>query len=185
VLAVHQLRYQLAFGSQSGHELSAQGHAYLGLLAPLVALALAIGLGSILASMTEAWRNGRVKHSHSRRVLAAWLLVAVGLVAVYVAQESLEGVLSSGHPSGLAGVFGDGGWLAIPIAMAIAGVIALTLQGAGATERWLARRAPQARPNQRRAIASQGPLPVWIAAAGPLASKAAGRAPPREAPTLI
>jgi hypothetical protein len=38
-LAVHELRYALAYGEHAGREASAQGHAYLTLLMPVVVLA--------------------------------------------------------------------------------------------------------------------------------------------------
>ena len=185
VLAVHQLRYQLAFGGQSGHELSAQGHAYLSSLAPPIALLFALGFGLTLANLAQAWRSGRVRRSPSHPLLALWLLVSAGLVAVYIGQESLEGLLSSGHPGGLAGVFGDGGWLAIPAALAVGGLIALVLRGASAAERWAARRSRSFRQSRRRTIATPRPLEVWISRPEPLASEAAGRAPPRVAPTFV
>ena len=33
-LAVHELRYALAYGDHAGHEAAAQGHAYLSLVVP-------------------------------------------------------------------------------------------------------------------------------------------------------
>jgi hypothetical protein len=64
-----------------------------------------------------------------RRSVATLVLA---LVAAYCAQELLEGILASGHPAGLAGVFGDGGWTAIPLALPLALLVALGLRGRGA-----------------------------------------------------
>jgi len=41
-LGVHQLRYRLAFGHESDHELTAQGHAYLASLTPILVLIAAL-----------------------------------------------------------------------------------------------------------------------------------------------
>ena len=89
-------------------------------------------------------------------------------------QETLEGFVASGHPQGLAGVFGHGGWWAVPLAAIAALALALALRVADS----LVRRAEE--PPSRRSIA---PLFVPLAAAPlrarPLATAAAGRAPPR------
>ncbi len=55
------------------------------------------------------------------------------MLGVYVLQEFLEGLLATGHPAGLAGIFGYGGWWAIPAAAAIGLVLAALLHGA----RWV------------------------------------------------
>jgi hypothetical protein len=57
--------------------------------------------------------------------------VSVSLLAMYSLQESLEGALATGHPGGLAGVFGHGGWVAIPLSAAVGLALALALRGAG------------------------------------------------------
>jgi len=60
-----------------------------------------------------------------------WLVASVALLAIYVSQETVEGLLSAGHPGGVAAVFGHGGLVAVPIALAIGGLIALAQRGAG------------------------------------------------------
>jgi hypothetical protein len=107
----------------------------------------------------------------------AWAAASAGLIALYCLQESVEGLLERGHPAGLAGVFGGGGWLAIPLAIVIGLVIALALRGADAALE-LARR-PSPRP-QRRALPTVSVRPAaW---AGPVRNVAArhlaGRGPP-------
>ena len=132
VLSVHQLRFQLAFGDRADGKLAAEGHQYLGALAPVVAMVLAIGVGLFLATLARVWRRG-IDEGESRRPASAfpklWLLAAASLLAIYCGQELLEGFLVSGHPGGIAGVFGDGGLWAIPLSAALGALVALGLRG--------------------------------------------------------
>ena len=52
--AVHQLRYELGYGSRSGAALAAQGHGYQNSLAPWVVLLLAVADGTFLARVARA-----------------------------------------------------------------------------------------------------------------------------------
>ena len=61
------------------------------------------------------------------------VLCAACLVGIYVAQEFLEGLFATGHPGGLAGIFGYGGWWSIPAALAVGLVLAAIFHGA----RWV------------------------------------------------
>jgi len=45
-IAVHQLRYVLAFGSHAGGALEPQGHAHLQSLLPWIVVVLAAGMGA-------------------------------------------------------------------------------------------------------------------------------------------
>ena len=175
--AVHELRYRLAYGPDSGSQLARQGHAYLGVLRPLVAIGCALAAAELLARLAAAWRVGEAdERPFGRRRL--WALVALALAAVYVGQELLEGALASGHPAGLGGVLGGGGWLALPLSIAIGGVLALALAGARAAVLALAhgrRRAPAPRVRGR---SRRPPLSALLARQAPLALAAAGRAPP-------
>ena len=64
-------------------------------------------------------------------------------------------------------------------------LIALVLRGASAAERWAASRSRSFLQSRRRTIATPRPLEVWIPRPEPLASEAAGRAPPRVAPIFV
>jgi hypothetical protein len=163
-LAVHQLRYLLAFGGDAPAALAEQGHAYLHGLAPWLVLLAAAGFGAYLG-------RARSEPEPSARL---WLEATLGLIAIYAGQELLEGLLASGHPGGLAGVLGDGGWLALPSAVLVAAALTLALRGA---HRLLARlgRSHTARPRPRPA---RPPHPVFAQPRTPLATAAAGRAPP-------
>ena len=179
-LGVHDLRYRLAYGGDAGHELARQGHAYLGIAKPLVGVLFALVVAELLARLARAWRVGDVgERAWSRGRL--WLFATVALVAVFLGQEMLEGAIVAGHPAGLAGVLGAGGWLALPLSFVAGGVLTLFLAGARAAARAL--NARHRRPASRRPFSGGRRLPVAVAVrrSSPLASAAAGRAPPRVA----
>ncbi len=178
-LAVHQLRYALAYGSGAESRLVAQGHAYLAALTPWIVLLAGLALGASLGRLASRAARGRdgVAAPVGPRVLRVWAAATLLLVAIYVGQELLEGMLASGHPGGLAGVFGGGGWCALPAAGLIGALLALALHGEAAVQRLLTRPGI-ARP--RLASAPLGWVRVEAARAPlvPLAGAAAGRAPP-------
>ena len=172
--AVHQLRYELGYGSRSGAALAAQGHGYQNSLAPWVALLLAVGLGSFLARIARA-ATGRAETR--RRSFAAlfgfgWAL----LFAVYCMQEWLEGMFAVGHPAGLAGIVGHGGWWAVPLSAVAAAVVALLLLIGAAVVEVVARLASPAL--ARVELLLRRPLLVVPVRLSPLAGRVAGRAPP-------
>jgi hypothetical protein len=187
VLTVHQLRFQLAFGERSGSKLASEGHQYLGALAPLAAMLLAIGAGLFLATLSSAWRRG-VDDDKGRGEVAAlpklWLLAAASLLAIYCGQELLEGLLVSGHPGGLAGVFGEGGLWAIPLSGLLGAVVALGLRVADVAVRWAARRRPRLTSPRTPVRRTPRPGEVLLALREPLADAAAGRAPPLAPPAI-
>jgi hypothetical protein len=176
VLTVHQLRYELAYGSRAGPELAAQGHAYLGSLAPLVAMGLAAAAGLFLVDLT---RGGVAGHrlSPTLNLPLLWAAASLALLAIYSSQELAEGFLSSGHPGGLVGVFGHGGLIAVPLSLLLGAVVAICLRGAEAVFTWVASRARVRRP-RRRPGSFPRPLDAPRFASAPLAASAAGRAPP-------
>ncbi len=181
-LAVHELRYVAAFGSGAGHELAAQGHAYLQELTPWIVLFAALGLGALVGSVVEAWRRpnggGKPGAAHGGAI-ASWLLIAAGLVGLYAGQELLEGLFATGHPGGLTGVFGDGGVWAIPAALLVAALMALLLRGAANAVRLLARPRDRDQPAPPwRPAPPQPLLRVRRLTLQALASPGAGRAPP-------
>jgi hypothetical protein len=176
-LLVHQVRYVLEYGTGAGHALAQQGHGYMTSLAPWIVLVAAAGLGGLLGTFANAWRGKAPVHGSGVTTLSVWVAASVALIAIYTSQELLEGFFATGHPGGLGGVFGAGGWLAIPAAHVIALALALLLRGADALAVRIARRRTQAvvraqrelRPVARRSMARR---------VAPLAGAAAGRAPP-------
>ncbi len=172
--AVHQLRYELAYGSRASAALSAQGHGYLTSLAPWVALLLALALGSFLARLARAG-SGRLELPLRRAFGGLWLLASCCLLATYSLQEWLEGLFAAGHPGGFEGVFGHGGWWAIVLSLAAGLVVAALLRLAAAVAELVSRAAP-ARLAALRALLA--PLSASLARRPPLAGASAGRAPP-------
>jgi hypothetical protein len=126
-LAVHELRYLLAFGADSGTALARSGHAYLGVLHPLVALVV----GAVLAQLMRMGARGGHAGARPETTFArAWAMASAALMVIYSVMELAEGELSAGHAAGLAAVAGHGGLLAVPISVAIGAVVALFLREA-------------------------------------------------------
>jgi hypothetical protein len=178
-LAVHQLRYLLAFGGNSGAELIHQGHGYL-----LQALPILCGFAIALlaAGLLRAWGTA----SAGAQPLAARFQTRAGLYAaaiftVFASQELIEGAFAAGHAAGLAGVFGSGGWLALPLALLAGAVAALTDRGVFAAERLIAAVAVRRRVRPERALTTAPrPCPPSLVplASTPLAFGIARRPPP-------
>jgi hypothetical protein len=120
---VHQGRYLLGYRDHASDALASQGHAYLGPLAALVAGALAVAFAELVR------RAARGEAQRAPRFGRLWAGSAAALVAVYSAQELVEGALGSHHPIGVAGVVGHGGWVALPLAITLGLVISLLLRG--------------------------------------------------------
>lgn len=175
-LAVHQLRYTLAYGSQASNQLADQGHAYLAALVPWLVLLAAAGLGSFVARLARARRLGGGE-GRAQPFLRLWAATGVGLVAIYSLQELLEGLLASGHPPGLAGIFGHGGWWSLPVAALVA-LATVTLLRIGRTLVRLAARSRRTRRRRSFTGTLRRPVGATLIALPPLAYAAAGRAPP-------
>jgi hypothetical protein len=121
--ALHQLRYLIAFGDSSSAALARQGHAYMADALPVLGV---FALSALLATLIRGrYGAGLRRMSLSRRAA----IFTVALLVIYASQESLEGMLASGHPAGLAAILAAGGWLAIPLAAAL-GAVAALLAGA-------------------------------------------------------
>jgi hypothetical protein len=184
-LGVHDLRYLLAYHGHAGQELALQGHAYLRLATPVLAGLLVLAAAAFATRLMQAYADGEdggtVRLPSTRRM---WLCASALLVAVYSSQEWLEGLLAEGHPGGIGAPFSHGGWLAVPLALAIGLLIALALRGAAtaiavAAARGRARVAPPAPAELPSRVASS----VWTPArSARLARALAPRAPP--APSL-
>jgi hypothetical protein len=174
-LGVHELRYRLAYGSQASSVLAAQGHGYLDSLAPWLVLLLALAVGGFLVRVARAL-GGRADTTPRRSFAALWALSATSLVGIYAAQESLEGIFAAGHPSGLAGLVGHGGWWALAASVAVGAALAVVLRLAAAVVASAERLAPPAR--RWAAAATPRPRSLALSPRPALASAAAGRAPP-------
>jgi hypothetical protein len=177
--AVHQLRYLLAFGTGASAELQRQGHSYLHSVAPWLVLGLGLAAGAFLSALGRALSAQTTLPRYGFSLLGLWLTCSVCLIAMYASQEFIEGVFATGHPGGLPGIFGYGGWWAIPAALCVGLVLAALLHGA----RWLlrevaarhARRFPTA---LARSVRPARPVDALLPRVAPLALGWCGRGPP-------
>lgn len=177
---MHQLRFWLAFGSGAKVELARQGHAYLHSLVPWIVLLLGLAVGIFLWALGRALGRQRSAPRHTLSLVALWLVCSLCLVAIYASQELLEGLFATGHPAGLAGVFGYGGWWSIPASLCVGLVLAAVLHGA----RWVLdeiahRHQPVARAGTPRPTARRPALDVSLPRLSPLAEGWSDRGPPR------
>jgi hypothetical protein len=132
--ALHHLRYLIAPDHHAGATLGEHGHGGLHLAA--TGPAITLGLALVLAWLVV--RAAGAPHGRSPRavkVVRIWPLAFVALLGSYGAQELLEGVFGNGHEGDVAVLVADGGWVALPLAIAIGGVIALVVRVARAAER--------------------------------------------------
>jgi hypothetical protein len=174
---VHQLRYRIAYGPQASAQLHAQGHSYLDSFAPWLVLLLCLAVGSFLARVSQALATGRPTGCR-RSFGAVWVVATCLLIGIYAIQEFLEGLVAAGHPSGLQGVVGHGGWWAGIVAIGVGAVIALLLRAATAVVDAAARAGPRPRSLRLDLGRTAVPVPVSVARPRPLAASRAGRAPP-------
>jgi hypothetical protein len=175
VLAVHQLRYLLAYGSRAGSELSEHGDHYVAaatvITGTLVLVALVIGLGRLVASSRGS--------SHPRLAKPLWLLwlgLTLLLIAGFCALEGLESVFEREHDGGLMGIFGSGGIWAVPAAALVGALMALLMHGGHALLAIAAGR-QGAHLADAPFVRARAMTPA-IQPHRPMADCAAGRAPP-------
>jgi hypothetical protein len=180
-LLVHQLRFYLAFGRDAPMWLARGGHSYMSSAEPIALLIAALAVGGFVGRLARCWQQGGEPggtEPRRGRFLCVWALCAAVLFAVYCGQELIESALAVGHPAGLAGILGHGGWLAAPLAMLVAAALAATLRVAGSLVAVVAR--ARRRPGRhlttlvpRHAVPDQADWRLH-----PRAGVAAGRAPP-------
>jgi len=174
---LHQGRYLLGHGEAGGDALAANGHGYLTLLVPLLALLAAAAAAQFLTALSRAGAPAGLERTPRARFGAVWLVATFALLATYAAQELLEGLLATGHPDGAAALLAGGGWWALPLALAIGLAVALLLRAATvAIEAAARRRGSRARRRERRPPA----YPAWtdLPTLDVIGRNLAGRAPP-------
>lgn len=177
--AVHQLRYWLAFGARTGAELQAQGHSYLHSLVPWIMLPVAIAVGVFLQALGRAVGGHCSLPRQTFSFAVLWALCAACLILIYSFQEFLEGLLTAGHPGGLVGIFGYGGWWSIPAASGVGLVLASLFYGVHWVLREVARlcrsrEASTSHPNR----SPDRPRDVLPRRLAPMAEGWSGRGPP-------
>jgi hypothetical protein len=169
-MLVHELRYRIALGDDATSALAASGHTYLGVITPVVALAAMFGVARLVH------RIGSGDGSTLRRRTMIWLALAGGLFGVFCLQELFEALLASGQPEGLDGMLADGGWLAIPLSLGIAGLaVALVRLAAANVFRGVATAFARLRPLEATVINRPLEAPRKRP---PLRGRLAARAPP-------
>jgi hypothetical protein len=175
-IALHQLRYLIGPGADPQHTVG-HVHSYLPLATAFVILLFVASLIHFASTLAIA-RRGELPPPRATRFMSAWPRVTLGLLAIFVTQESFEGALVAGHSSGLHGLFGHGGWVALLLAPLLGALVALFLRGAQSVLAAVARRAALGR--GRAVASSRWPrLPeAGSSRPGVLASHLAGRAPP-------
>jgi hypothetical protein len=168
--AVHQLRYLIAPAA----EFAQQSHGYMtDLLAPIAVLVLAAAIATLLRGTEGA---SPADAPLGRRAV----LFGVALLAIYAGQETLEGLMAAGDAGGFVVSLTSGGWLALPLALAVGTAAALMARALEVIERVIAvvhadRRIRSRPPAVRgRALPARGPRLSW----SPLASGLARRPPP-------
>ena len=171
VLLVHEARWRLPGSEPQSID---GGHDYVGVLAALTGVALALAMGQLAYhwACREPDRGG----GYAGRVRLAMLATAAVLCG-YAGQELLAGWLAPGHPIGLPGVLEQDGWVALPLAVAVGSVIAFVLCGATAI---LRRRSELSRSRERKAILSgvRYPRDVRRVTEALFARHLGGRSPP-------
>jgi hypothetical protein len=178
--AVHQLRYWLAFGGRAAATLQAQGHSYLHSLVPWLVLLIALAVGCFLRSLGRAFAGECSLPRYTVSFAVLWMLCAAGLVAIFALQESLEGLLVTGHPAGLVGIFGYGGWWAVPASLAVGLVLAALFHGARFVLGEVAERYRRhGHVSRRLRVVARAPRVLLLPSPIPLADGWSDRGPPR------
>ncbi len=177
--AVHQLRYLLAYGGSAGVELQRTGHSYLHSLVPWLVLLIGLAAGVFLRALGRAFAGQTSAPRYTLSLAGLWLVCSACLVAIFVCQEFLEGLFATGHPAGLAGVFGYGGWWSIPAALCVGLVLAAVFHGA----RWVLGEVARRRSRVVSVCAGPAlvvlrPRDVVVARLAPLVGGWSGRGPP-------
>ena len=171
-IAVHQLRYLVGYGGEAPQALQNQGHAYLDALIPLLAL---LGGLTLLATVLAGMAGASQRPSRGVPMVRA-LIYAGAILAVFGAQETIEGVLVAGHPGGVAALVAHGGLIALPLAVGFGWVVWAAVRGLEALEEQL--RAPAAQRRRPRRTSAFHPAVSAIPAPAAIAGAAGPRAPP-------
>jgi hypothetical protein len=177
--AVHQLRYVLAYRSGAALELQRTGHSYLHSLVPWMVLLLGLTAGWFLRALGRALSRQTSAARFTLSFTGLWSACTGALVGIFVCQELVEGMFAAGHPAGLIGVFGYGGWWALPAALCVGLVLAAVFHGA----RWVIdevvrRCGDRPADSQRRTPAPLRPRDAVVRAPAPLLAGWSSRGPP-------
>jgi len=173
---VHELRYVVGYRGFAQQALFEQGHSYLTWLEALVVVLL-IGAGIGLGVSLVRARCGRAEREIPS-FNALWLRAGLALACIYTLQEGFEGALAPGHPAGIVGVFGNGGWTALLFAALVGGLVAAILRATYHVIRYVAKRSAEHRRPTRARRLRGFPGFSFARRLDVLAYNLAGRAPP-------
>jgi hypothetical protein len=177
-IMVHELRYVAGYGSHAGRALAEQGHGYMPLVEALAVVMLAATVLRFILSLAKA-RGAVIEEARPESFGRLWLSASAMLALIYTLQEGFEGTFDAGHPAGLIGIFGHGGWTALIFALLIGAAIAALARVAYQAIELVARKAAR---RQRRAPArlswTAPALPPGLRRLDVLAWNLAERAPP-------
>jgi hypothetical protein len=142
-------------------------------------LLIGVAVGGFLWALGRALAGNRSTTRYTLSLVALWIVCAACLVAIYVTQEFMEGQFATGHPAGLAGIFGYGGWWCVPAAVAVGLVLATIFHGA----RWVLDEVAHRVAGFPVGPALRPPPPPrphdsWLLRLPPLADGWSGRGPP-------
>jgi hypothetical protein len=181
---------QLGPGQSLTRALREAGHDYWGIASLLLAI---VGLAALVGALVRlrslrrrADALGASPIVGTRPYLARWLASWVRLLAVvaigFVVQENIEHLIGHSHAPGLGVLIGPDYPLAMPVLGMITGLAALAAAALSQTEHALRAAIAEA----MRPFVGRAPRTVWrpalrqaVALTSPLATAAAGRAPPR------
>lgn len=174
----HQLCFLVGFVSR-GSLVDVDGRAFLGHVPTMLAvLAIALLVGRLWAAYAGSIRAG--DDSPSMSALQRSLAYGAAILAVYLAQETIESAAFSAHAEDLAGILANGGWLAVLVAFGLGPICTLLDRGFGQLEARVARVARRGDPVRGAASPTWSPVPFLGApsTASPLALGIARRPPP-------
>jgi hypothetical protein len=139
------------------------------------------GRGRALAGVRARMCRPTSLPRYSASLVGMWCACSACLVAIFACQELLEDFFATGHPAGLAGIFGYGSWWSIPAALCVGLVLAAWLHGA----RWVLREVTRRRTRVRAAwrgpaLLVPRPRDVVVALLAPLVGGWSGRVRRRE-----
>jgi hypothetical protein len=146
-------------------------------LESLAVVLLAIAIGRFCISLLRA-RSGVIEEERPPAFARLWLGASASLAAVYTLQEGFEGSFAPGHPSGVVGVFGHGGWTALIFALLLGAAIALLTRIAHEAIEMVARSATQRRAGRSTPALAPASWTPPRRRLDVLAWNLAGRAPP-------
>jgi hypothetical protein len=177
LIVIHHVRY--VFGRLLPHEQAASDrvHSYLPFMLILVVVLLALAVALFLRDVLHATRLRSLQLPGPPSFPRAWAQNSLLLVACYVLQETVEHRIA-GEPLAVGEILlNRDGWIVLPLAAIVGGIIAALLRGARATIERAIARAPLARLPVRVA-ASLRPAIRPRARQFLLRGVIAGRAPP-------